>query len=371
MTNRCHSRHIKLAVPAVAVAAVIATAAAGMPAAQASSSPGWRVTWTLSAKNTELDTLAALKGGTAWAGGETPAQLPVVYHLVSGKWHATVLPGTTGTFVSSVSATSPTNVWAALANTPAVEHLTTKGWVAHTFAIGSDQILIDGVVTISPKDTVVFAYDFATKLTYTYGYNGKQWSRRLIPDAVTANGDTGLVSATSSSNIWALTFVGTRYASLRFNGKKWQVINFPGHLAPAGTTVFTRQILAESPKNVWATIYTVAAKHVGPVVLLHWNGRAWSKVGGRLPKAALTGPIASDGSGGLWLAASNTAFTKALMLHYAGGKWSTHNAPTDLKKMLDISQLSLVPGTHTVLGAAIIGLTFGGTSGSAFITYGR
>jgi hypothetical protein len=41
----------------------------------------------------------------------------------------------------------------------------------------------------------------------------------------------------------------------------------------------------------------------------------------------LTGPLASDGSGGLWLTASNAADT-SLVLHYAGGKWTTDTLPT-------------------------------------------
>jgi hypothetical protein len=368
MPYRSHSRPMRFAVPVIAGAAAIA-AVAGMPAAQAKPTPGWRVIRTFSAKNTGLDSLATLKGGTAWAGGETPAGLPVVYHITS-KWRGYVLPGTIGDFVNSISATSPTNVWATHANTPAVAHLTAKGWVEHTFAIGTDQILLSGVVTTSPKDTFVFAYDFATKLAYAYHYDGKHWSQKLIPADADGNSSSGLVSGTSYSNIWALISIGgTTPASMRFNGKKWQVLKFPGHLAPAKTTVFGRQIYAESPTSVWATIYTLVGPRVGPVVLLHWNGHKWSKVGGRLPKAALTGPITSDGSGGLWLAAANTTFTKKLLLHYSRGKWSTIDAPTDLGKVLTIDQLSLVPGTHSVLGTAIIGLGLG-TAGSAVLKYG-
>ena len=369
MTHRFISRPVRLAVPALAAGAVIA-AAAGLPA-QASPTPGWRVIRTLPAHNTSLDTIAVPKGGPAWAGGESSAQLPVVYHLVGGTWHAVTLPGTIGTFVNSMSATSGTNVWASLANTPAVEHLTAKGWVGRTFAIGSDQILMAGVVSLSPKDTFVFADDIATRLAYVYHDNGKLWTRKLIPSSPDGNSETGLISATSYRNVWALTDINDTPGSMRFNGKTWQLIKFPGHLAPAGTEVLGRQIFAQSPTNVWATVYTAAAKNVGPVVLMHWNGRKWSKVGGRLPKAALIGPIASDGSGGLWLAGENTEFTKPLLLHYSHGKWSTHSVPTVSGKLLSISEMSLIPGTHSILGAAVIAPTFGATLGSAVIKDGR
>ena len=105
---------------------------------------------------------------------------------------------------------------------------------------------------------------------------------------------------------------------MRYNGKKWQVIAFPRNLAPKGTTVYSKQILAVSPTSVWATISTFTAKGVGPVVLLHWNGHQWSKVTGKLPGGTLLGPVASDGHGGAWLFAENKAQTKALLLHYSG-----------------------------------------------------
>lgn len=192
-----------------------------------------------------------------------------------------------------------------------------------------------------------------------------------MPAGIEANSDSGVVSATSDSNIWGLTLIGSDTpASLRYNGTKWQVIKFPRRLVPAGKTAYARQIFAQSPTSVWASIFVNSAKAVGPLVLLHWNGHRWSKVGGKLPQAALSGPIAPDGSGGLWLGATNTAFTKALLLHYAHGTWNVRRAPTRDKLLLSVMSLALAPGTRSLLGTAVIGLSFGSNSGSAILTYG-
>ena len=246
MTHRLPARSRWFATPALAAITVLATALAGGAPAQAASSHGWRVIRIVQPFNTNLLAIAAFRGSPAWVGGGTPAEAPVAYHLVRGTLHPVALPGPTPSFVNSMSATSPTNVWASLSNAPGgpVVRLTKHGWVAHTFPIGTDQILADGVVTLSPKDTWAFNYDVITKTGYAYHYNGLSWHRQALPASVDANSDTGLVSGSSPSNIWALTFVKNRYASLRYNGKKWQVIPFPGSLAPAGTTVFAREILA-------------------------------------------------------------------------------------------------------------------------------
>jgi hypothetical protein len=84
--------------------------------------------------------------------------------------------------------------------------------------------------------------------------------------------------------------------------------------------------------------------------LLHWNGHVWAKIGGKLPKGQLAGPIAPDGSDGLWLIGRTPAFSQ-FILHYAGGRWTRFKMPTDSVGTVQINALRLIPGTKTVLGA--------------------
>ena len=113
------------------------------------------------------------------------------------------------------------------------------------------------------------------------------------------------MTGSASNNIWTLTFTGSRPASMRYNGSKWQIFKFPAKLGPASAALGPQQILALSPKNVWATFSPNTTTGVATLVLLHWNGKKWGKITGKLPDASLTGAIASDGASGVWLAAGN------------------------------------------------------------------
>jgi hypothetical protein len=386
MTTRL-TRSMRVSGPTISItaAAALAAAACAAPAqaaasssgaaahsAYAAASSGWRVMRDFLTPNVSLLALSAVSDSNAWAGGVSAAQTPVVYHQTGGTWLKYSLPGTAGMFVNSLSATKGTNVWASIANQSggAVERLTRHGWQTYTFPQGKAQIADDGVITFGATNTWVFEYDFATMIEYAYHYTG-HWSRHVMPAAVDANSDEGLVSGSSSSNLWALTFAKNQPASMWYNGKKWQVIAFPGNLAPKGTTLNSKQILAVSPTSVWATISTFTAKGVGPVVLLHWDGHKWNKVTGKLPAGNLLGPLASDGHGGVWLFAENLAQTKAVLLHYSGGHWSSDNDPTTGGKAVSVSALDLIPGTRSVLGTGPIAPTPGGNFGSAVIKYGR
>lgn len=372
-----------MAVP-IGTAAVMATAAmlaagvdpaqaAGGPAAQASAGLAWRLSKTIAVKDTFLTDVVAFRGGTAWAGGQTPAQKPVLYHLTGGRWHAVPVPGSWpgGSFISNVNASSATNVWATIANGTAVAHLTSHGWVAKSFAEPGDDILMDGVATTGPKNTWVFTYNFTTKLPHAKHYNGSKWTSMPLPALVDANSNTGLVSASSADNIWTLASASTGgFETMRYNGSKWQTFKLPANSVPAGQSANTRQILAESATNVWVTVNTNKGTAAGPVVLLHWRGHGWSKVTGKVPAGVLTGAIAADGHGGLWLGASTSGGTP-FFLHYAKGVWTRAASPADAGQAITLSALALIPGTRALLGVGVFGQTFVAENGAVIVRYGR
>jgi hypothetical protein len=364
----------------VAAGFVLASLVLALPAAMSAgattaSKTGWRVIRTIGPDNTDLYVIAALRNHPSWLGGAAISSAgdfyAVVYRLTSGPLHQTALSTQLGSEVNGLSATSRTNVWASLEDVPGgqVDRLTSHGWHPYSFAIGTDDILVAPVVTTGPKNTWVLTEDFTTGIAYGYRFNGSKWSHQKLPAIPSANSSTGYVTASASNNIWTLTFTGSRPASMRYNGSKWQVFSFPAKLGPAAADLGPQQILAVSPKNVWATFSPNATAGAGTLVLLHWNGRKWSKITGKLPDASLTGAIASDGTGGVWLAAVNAADTVPLILHYAGGKWSTFTVPKANGKLIGIEQLALVPGTRSVLGTAIIAGSGESTSGTAEVSF--
>ena len=107
----------------------------------------------------------------------------------------------------------------------------------------------------------------------------------------------------------------------------------------------------------------------GSIILLHWNGHAWAKIGGKLPKGQLAGPIAADGSGGLWLVGRTPSFSQ-FILHYAGGRWTRFKMPADNAGQVVISALRLVGGTKTVLGAGDLSPSMGTDNGGVVIEFG-
>ena len=355
---------------------VLVQAAAPSAAAAPARNTGWRVIRTIGPDNTDLALIAAVRHDAPWLGGmaynSTIGQFyAAVYHLTSGPLHQVPLTTELGTGLNGLTATSPTNVWASLEGVPGgqVDRLTRHGWHSYSFAIRNHDILLAPVVTTGPKNTWALTEDFNTKIAYGYRFNGARWHRQKLPAAPDSNSSFNYVSASASDNIWTLTFTGSRPASMRYDGSKWQIFKFPAKLGPASADLGPQQILALSPKNVWATFSPDATTGVATLVLLHWNGKKWSKITRKLPDDSLTGAIASDGTGGLWLAAVNAADTVPMILHFSHGKWSKFAVPKANGKLIGIEQLTLIPGTRSVLGTAIIAGSGMSTGGSAVIKF--
>jgi hypothetical protein len=348
----------------IGIAATVTAAA--MPATR-SGIVRWRVLKTFAVKNVALVDVLGFKNGTAWAGGLGHSQTPVLYHLSGGKWHLVSLPGSSGTFVSNLSASSASNVWATLENEPLVARLTPAGWVTTSFANGQDDILFNGVVTTGPTNAWVFIDDYTLSAFYAEHFDGLAWTRVALPAMVNCNCATHEASASSPSNVWtwATTTTGA-FVTMRYNGHAWGVVEVPARVLPSGHNVEGQQILAMSASNVWASATDSMAPKA--VILLHWNGSAWRKVGGKPPLGPLSGPIASDGSGGVWLVAQNA--TSSFFLHYARGKWTKYPMVKAGPGTIVLNALRLIAGTRSVLGAGNLDTCCGTTNGGFVVKHG-
>jgi hypothetical protein len=319
--------------------------------------------------NTVVNDVAALPGGTAWAGGQTPNHRESVYHLTGGQWHSTALAGPPGSFVADVSATSPANVWFSN-NADQAGHRSGNGWAVKSFGPNSQ---LDGVLTTGPGNTWAFTYQQATGQAVAHHYNGTSWQATTLPAAVGGAGLTGPYSASSSSNIWTWAWTNAGVTTMHYDGTKWQTASLPANLIPAFPNLEPERMLAESPGNVWATAdnFSLQGNNViqGPVVLLHWDGHSWSKITGQLPAGALTGPIASDGHGGLWLSAV-TPGDQPFLVHDSHGTWTAYPMPVQTVGVMRVTSLALIPGTRLVLGVSDLGYNSGATNGAAFLRIG-
>jgi hypothetical protein len=142
------------------------------------------------------------------------------------------------------------------------------------------------------------------------------------PSAVTALASVGTlngVAATSAGNAWA---VGN--AILHWNGRTWAT-------ADASLSGTLDAVTAPSAGNVWA----VGATEAGKALVMRWNGRSWSRVGGVPQVTGTLNAVAATANsvwavGGAGVAGNGPAF----ILHRTGGRWYVVPLPSPADSFL-------------------------------------
>ncbi len=156
-----------------------------------------------------------------------------------------------------------------------------------------------------------------------------------VQPAATAYSTAGALTGTaaiSDSSAWAVGYAGKSSAPkilmLHWNGKAWSRVTSPGVLTATGEL---SAITAVSAKSAWAVGYTgrngTGKNHS---LLLHWNGRAWSQVTSPAPVAggslaAITATAKSGWAVGFVNTTPNAPLCCAgtpLVLRWNGSKWS-------------------------------------------------
>ena len=113
-------------------------------------------------------------------------------------------------------------------------------------------------------------------------------------------------------------------------------------------------IYAQSADSVYAIGNGNRQDEGGPTVILHYNGRSWTKVAegsfgyGTLPSQQ----ISPDGRGGLWLPMPGLLGAPSCLLHYAGGTLTTVKLPAD-GRLISIESVARVPGTTQMLAGGL------------------
>ena len=196
---------------------------------------------------------------------------------------------------------------------------------------------------ISSSDVWVFGEpDVPGANLGAWHYNGRSWSQ--VASGHGLEGGSGL----SASDIWA--FDGADVA--HWNGSTWSRKSLASllpakHLLndPALTGIFE-----QSRHSVYAIANGQLQDEGGPLVLLHWNGSAWSKVAGGNFGFGELQQVSSDGHGGLWLPMPAFGGQKSYLLHYSNGRLTQATLPGGTEKTT-VNAVALIPGTTQVLGA--------------------
>ena len=147
---------------------------------------------------------------------------------------------------------------------------------------------------LSSSDVWVFGEPYVPGADLgAWHYNGRTWTQ--VASGHGLEGGSGL----SASDIWA--FDGADVA--HWNGSTWSRTSLASLLPakqllndPALTGIFE-----QSRHSVYAIANGQLQDEGGPLVILHWNGSAWSKVAGGNFGFGELQQVSSDGHGGLWL----------------------------------------------------------------------
>ncbi len=151
----------------------------------------------------------------------------------------------------------------------------------------------------------------------------------MAPAATTYTGTGGLdgVAAVSGSDAWAVGNLtqndSQQILMLHWNGKAWSRVTQPSVLTSAGGL---SAIKAVNAKDVWAVGSTGSASGTTHTLLLHWNGSAWSQVTtpGSVKDGVLTAVTATTSGGWAvgYVSASAEVNYQTLVFRLSGSKWS-------------------------------------------------
>jgi hypothetical protein len=275
-------------------------------------------------------------GGWAFDGIAGPA----AWGRSGSTWSQVPFPKVSGQIVAT-GAPSPDDAWAftwGLAGARALHWNGTRWSVVHSF-----QRAIGGAVVLAADDVWVFGMPYIPGAYLgAWHYNGQTWTQ--VRGGSHLEGGSGI----SPDDIWA--FDGSDVA--HWNGTSWTRTSVAG-LLPARNPMnepAVTGIYVQSADSVYATGNGNQQDEGGPLVLLHYNGRAWSKVAegnyglGTQPLQQL----APDGHGGLWIPMPGVDGQQSYLLHYADGKLAPVTLPVSSSR-INIDTVALIPGTTIML----------------------
>lgn len=309
----------------------------------AAQTPAWHTVLSVpnGSQRNQFDTVIATGRTTGWAfqyGG-------AAYERTGASWKAVALPNTGGA-VEVAGASSPWDVWAAYqshnGNSEELDHWNGRTWtIATTFPSGGT------VTAISPLSaTDVWVFGGSSGTAGVFHYNGRTWAE--------VSGTLYGGSALSDNNVWGVNGTDVEH----YNGRAWTATNvaslLPAQLSGHAASSLT-SILALAPNNVYATGEGDQTPRGGPGVVLHYNGRSWTRVA---ESGAFVGgkALVSDGEGGLWIEAQGFPARLPELFRYSAGQLTGVNLGAY------VVSVSRIPGTSEALSSGFLAGTGNGSS---------
>ncbi|MFE1316513.1 hypothetical protein [Kitasatospora phosalacinea] len=247
---------------------------AGEAAVRSATPVGGRTTWAL---------------GTRTVGeGRERTSVEVAYARdgADGPWRALVLPeGVSGTTVTPDGSGGTWVTGSRPGGTVSVSRYRAGHWQtqeaplpAHAMGGG-----LNGFATAGDPDDVwaVGYYQPDDYLTF-YGvidhWDGKTWQQVPTPDLGTDYWTLSAVVANSPSDVWASGNVGhedgwARPLLLHYDGRTWSRVATPELDARPGELT---SLLAAGPNDIWAAGAEIGPSHRDKPIVAHYDGRSWT-----------------------------------------------------------------------------------------------
>jgi hypothetical protein len=180
-------------------------------------------------------------------------------------------------------------------------------------------------------------------------WNGKKWSKVASPDPRAGFDDLTSVSAVSAGNVWAAGYAcdtancngkGNVFSTLieHWNGKKWSTVASPD---PSTVQNLLYGVTAVSATDVWAAGSEIpdASSLLSTTMVLHWNGKKWSRVHTPTVSGASTTlyGVSAASAGDAWAVGNECVdpacpdpgiTTDTFTMHWNGTKWSRAASPS-------------------------------------------
>jgi hypothetical protein len=288
----------------------------------------------------EIDGLAAVTAGNAWAVGFQRSS-GLLFHVMVQHWNGKAwsvaksasLPGSDDTRLHAVTALSATSIWAVGSETTStstqslIEHWNGTAWSVVPSPAGepADSELL-GLAAVSATD--VWAVGHTTvevgegSGTLIEHWNGTAWTVVTSPQlSDTGTGYLTGVAAVGSGDIWAVGRDGRHPTPVieNWNGSAWTTVSQP----VSGFDSALNSVTVVSGSDVWA----VGEQNLNQTVTEQWNGTSWTLV----PSPSVTANGAQDtlsavtalSSGDIWavgLSLQNPV-SSTLAEHWNGTAW--------------------------------------------------
>jgi hypothetical protein len=333
----------------LASAAGLAVASAAWAATTPARLPSWHVVETVTGAGQDFGAVVATGPASGWAFVDNASY---AYERTGvTTWKKVPFPGGHGVSVAAAAAASASGVWAFTdigtgTRSEAVELVRGK-WTVRTTLGG----YVGAVSVLAARNVWAFGS------TATYHYDGSTWAK-------VARGSLG-GAALSASDYWLTGTYGPAQTIVTHvkNGTK-VTFNLAG-LLPAKTKTAlddprVADIYAASDTNVYVIGNGGTQDAGGPVVILHYDGHAWTK----LASYGMGDPsgFTPDGAGGLWIPVGWAG--GGTILHYSRGTITAAALPRpgNDESTDPGGGVSRIPGTTQALATTITFPSGNGTS---------